>query len=192
MFQMSLHWPGGLILRFTPVNLKIFLWYLHVYSMCWYFFISSYYLTVSNGCSLTALKSVEFTQCSGSFEGGVNLKIYPSKSENLPLVSTCFLYALVSPYIFLLFDCFEWVLIDRIEKCRVDSVLWQFQTGGVNLKIYLGKSENLPLVSTCLLYVLVFLYIFLLFDCFKWVLIDCIEKCRVHSVLWQFWRGGKS
>ena len=66
---------GGLILRFTLVNLKICLWYLHVYSMHWYFLISSYYLTVSNGCSLTALKSVEFTQCSGSFKGGVNLKI---------------------------------------------------------------------------------------------------------------------
>ena len=36
------------------------------------------------------------------------------------------LYALVFPYIFLLFDCFEWVLIDRIVKCKVHSVLWQF------------------------------------------------------------------
>ena len=59
----------------------------------------------------------------------------------LPLVSTCLLYALLFPYIFLLFDCFEWLLIDRIEKCRGHSVLWQFQTGGsisftwVNLKI---------------------------------------------------------
>ena len=94
--------------------------------MHWYVLIYSYYLTVLNGCSLTALKSVEFTQCSGSFKwGGVNLKIYPGKSENLPLVSTCFLYALVCPYIFLLFDCFEWVLIDHIEKRRVHSVLWQ-------------------------------------------------------------------
>ena len=35
------------------------------------------------------------------------------------------------------------------------------------------------------LYVLVFPYIFLLFDCLKMVLIDCIVKCKVHSVLWQ-------
>ena len=35
---------------------------------------------------------------------------------HLPLVSTCFLYALVFPYIFLLLDCFEWALIDCIEK----------------------------------------------------------------------------
>ena len=60
----------------------------------------------------------------------------------LPLVSACFLYALVCPYIFLLFDCFEWVLIDCIVKCRVHSALWQFETGGsisftwVNLKIW--------------------------------------------------------
>ena len=106
--------------------------------MRWYFLISSYYLTVLNGCSLTALKSVEFTQCSGSFTRG-------GKSENLPLVSTCFLYALVCPYIFLLFDCFEWALIDYIEKHRVHSVLWQFQWGGVNLKIYPGKSARFEL-----------------------------------------------
>ena len=38
--------------------------------MCCYFLISSYYLTVLNGRSLTALKSVEVTQCSGSFKWG--------------------------------------------------------------------------------------------------------------------------
>ena len=60
------------------------------------------------------------------------------------------LYPLVFPYIFLLFDCFEWALIDRIVKCKVHSVLWQFQPlafasewggGGVNLTIY-PKSAN--------------------------------------------------
>ena len=99
---------------------SICLCYLHVFSMHWYFLISSYYLTVSNGHSLTSLKSIEVTRCSGSFEWGVHL----------PLVSTCFLYALVFPYIFLLFDCFEWVLIDCIEKRRGHSVLWQFWMGG--------------------------------------------------------------
>ena len=45
---------GGSV-SFTWVNLKIYpisencLWYLHVFSMHWYFLISSYYLTVSNG-----------------------------------------------------------------------------------------------------------------------------------------------
>ena len=126
---------------------SICLWYLHVFSMQWYFLIFSYYLTVLNGRSLTALQSIEFMQCSGSFKWGVHL----------PLVSTCFLYALVFPYIFLLFDCFEWYL---------------------------------PLVSTCLLYSLVFPDIFILFDCFALALIDCIEKDRVHSVLWQFRMGG--
>ena len=48
------------------------------------------------------------------------------------------LYPLVFPYIFLLFDCFKWALIDRIVKCKFLSVLWQFQPGGVNLKFYPG------------------------------------------------------
>ena len=80
------------------------------------------------------------------------------------------------------------MLIDSIVKCKVHSVLWQFPKwgGGVHLKIYLGKSENELLV----LNTLVFPYIFLLFDCFKWVLIDHIVKCKVLSVLWQFQVGG--
>ena len=78
------------------------------------------------------------------------------------------------------------MLIDHIVKCKVHSVLWQFHLGGVNLKIYLGKSENELLV----LNTLVFPDIFLLFDCFEWVLIDHIVKCKVHSVLWQFQGGG--
>ena len=98
---------------------------------------------------------------------------------HLPLVSICLLYALVFPYIFLLFDCFEWALIHDIAKHRVHSVLWQFQRG-----------VHLPLVSICFLYALVFPYIFSLFDCFEWALIDCIEKQRVHSELWQFRMGG--
>ena len=91
--------------------------------------------------------------------GGVNLQIYAGKSENELL----FLYALVFPYIFLLFDCFEWALIDCIAKRRVHSELRKSQTwGGVNLKIY-PKSEN----ELLFLYALVFPDIFLLFDCFK-------------------------
>ena len=102
------------------------------------FLISSYYLTVSNGHSLTTLLSVDFTLCSGSFKWGGGsiclwyLHVFSMhwylliSSIILPLVSTCLLYALLFPYIFLLFDCFEWVLIDHIEKCRVHSALWQF------------------------------------------------------------------
>ena len=73
-------------------------------------------------------------------------------------------------------------LNDTNEQWRDHSVLWQCWPGGVHL----------PLVSTCVLYALVFPYIFLLVDCFKWALIGDIEKCTVHSVLWQFWRGGPS
>ena len=149
--------------------------------MQWYFLIFSYYLTISNGHSLTALKSEEFTLISGSFKWGRGIIIS-------------------FPYIFLLFDCFKWVLIDCIIKCRLHSMLWQFRMGGSICLWYLHvfsmhwyfliSSIILPLVSTCLLYVLLFPYIFLLFNCFEWALIDHIEKCRGHSALWQFQMGG--
>ena len=47
------------------------------------------------------------------------------------------LNTLVFPYIFLLFDCFEWVLSDSIVKCKVQLVPYQFTLGG-------GKFEDLP------------------------------------------------
>ena len=50
--------------------------------MHWYFLISSCYLTVSNGCSLTAFKSIKVTQCSGSFNGGF-ISFTWGKFENL-------------------------------------------------------------------------------------------------------------
>ena len=94
-------------------------------------------------------------------------------SSVLPGVTLTFLY------IFLLFDCFKWVLIDCIEKCRVHSELWQFQMGGrEGLSVLPGVTLTFP-------------YIFLLFYCIEWALIDCIEKCRVHSELWQFQMGGR-
>ena len=138
------------------------LWYLYP-SIYWYFLISSYYLTVSNGHSLTAMKTRSCHFLVKQFQMGGTICLW-----YLHVFS-----AVVFPYIFLLFDCFEWALIDCIEKCRGHSELWQFQVGGVHL----------PLVSTCFLYVLVFPYIFLLFDCFEWALIDCIEKRRGHSEL---------
>ena len=148
----------------------------YYFYMHWYFLIYSYYLTVSNELSLTALQYEEFTLIFGSLKPGrgVNLKIYPNSENEL-----LFLYALVFPYIFLLFDCFEWALIDCIAKQRVHSELRKCQTRGGDLKMY-PKSEN----ELLFLYALVFPYIFLLFDCCKWVLIDCIVKCKVHSVLW--------
>ena len=70
---------------------SICLWYLYVFYMHWYFLIYSYKLTVSNGFSLTVWKRIAVTFSSSSFEWGVHLT----------LVSLCFLYALVFPYIFL-------------------------------------------------------------------------------------------
>ena len=60
------------------------------------------------------------------------------------------LSALVFPYIFLLVDYFEWVLIGNIGQQRVDSVLWQFWMGGGgdNHLFYLGKSENLSSLAS--------------------------------------------
>ena len=75
----------------------------------------------------------------------------------------------IFPYIFLLVDCFKWALIGHIEKCRVPSVLWQFQMG--------GGGYFLP-------------YIFLLVDHFEWALICDIGQWRVDSALWQFQMGG--
>ena len=97
----------------------ICLWYLYPY-IYWYFLISSYYLTVSNGHSLTAMKTRSCHFLVKQFQMGG---------------TTCLWYlhvfsAVVFPYIFLLFDCFKWGLIDCIEKCRGHSELWQFQVGG--------------------------------------------------------------
>ena len=135
--------------------------------------------------------------------------------SNLVLVSAfgmcMYRYALVFPYIFLLVDCFEWALIGHIEKCRVHSVLWQFQMGGlskfyfslyflISWLFWMGShwSHCKAQSSLCALAVwmgggsivsFTFPYIFLLVDCFKWALIGHIEKRRVHSVLWQFQMG---
>ena len=68
-----------------------------------------------------------------------------------------------------LFDCFKWVLIDCIVKCRGHSELWQFQWGG-------PSAFGVYMFSLCAG--------ISLFDCFKWALIDCIEKHRGHSELW--------
>ena len=191
--------------------------------MHWYFLISSYYLTVSLYLPIIWLFPYIFLlfdcfewalidrikkqrvhselwqfqmEGRGGREGGPSaLGIYMFSlctgiSLYLPIIW-------LFPYIFLLFDCFEWALIDRIKKQRVHSELWQFQMEGREggreggpsaLGIYMfslctGISLYLPIIW-------LFPYIFLLFDCFEWALIDCIKKQRVHSELWQFQMGG--
>ena len=69
-------------------------------------------------------------------------------------------------------------IMNNIEQRRGHSVVWQISLGGSSaFGIYM------------FVYALVFPYIFLFVDCFKWALIDDIEQWRVHSVLWQFWVG---
>ena len=116
----------------------ICLWHLYPY-IYWYFLISSYYLTVSNGRSLTTMKmhSCHFLVKQFQMGGPSAFGIYMFSLQWYFLISS------------LLFDCFEWGLIDCIEKHRGHSELWQFQPGGVHL----------PLVSTHFLYVLVFPYL---------------------------------
>ena len=62
--------------------------------------------------SMTPMNSEEITLCSGSVNQAESIclwcpYLYICTGIHLPLVSTCFLYALVFPDIFLLFDCFE-------------------------------------------------------------------------------------
>ena len=142
-----LHWKAKSSLCALAVSNVRFTW--------WHFLISSYYLTVSNGHSLTALKSKEFTLCSGSFKCKIHLvtflyifllvdcfkwalidrKIHLVTFLDIFLLVDCFKWALIDCKIhlvtfldiFLLVDCFKWALIDRIEKWRVHSELCQFQ-----------------------------------------------------------------
>ena len=89
-----------------------------------YFLISSYYLTVSNGCSLTALKSVEVTQHSGSFKWGG-----PS---------------LISSYYFTVSNGCSLTVLKSVEVTQHSG---SFKWGeGVNWQIY-PKSANFEL--TC-------------------------------------------
>ena len=67
----------------------------------------------------------------------------------------------------------------KMHSCHF--LIKQFQMGGRTICLW-----YLHVFSA-----LVFPYIFLLFDCFEWALIDCIVKCRGHSELWQY-RGGPS
>ena len=128
--------------------------------MQWYFLIFSYYLTVLNGCSLTALKSIEFTQCSGSFTWGG-----PSA-----------------------FGIYMFSLCNGISLYFL--IIWPFRMGAHWLH-WKAKSSlwSLAVSNGGGGIIVSFPYIFLLFDCFKWALIDCIIKCRLHSMLWQFQMG---
>ena len=106
---------------------------------------------------------------------------------HLPLVSTCFLYALVFPYIFLIswpfwmgshWQHWKWCLYLYIctgislyflfEQWRDHSVLWQCWWG-VHL-----------------------LWCLYLYICTGISLYFLIEQWRDHSVLWQWWQGGPS
>ena len=158
--------------------------------MCWYFLISSYYLTVLNGHSLTALKSVEVTQSSDSFIRGGTIclwYLYPYIYWYFLIFSnklTAFgIYMFSLHWYFLISSYYLTVLNGRsLTAMKMHSchfLVMQFQMGGTICLWYLHVFSAV-----------VFPDIFLLFDCFEWGLIDCIEKHRGHSELWQFQLGG--
>ena len=168
---------GGILWDVPSVTLTFRYIFLLVEVSHWHFLISSYYLTVSNLLSLTALKSKEFTLSSGSIKWGDILLDVPGVTQTFP-------------YIFLLFDCFKWALIDYIEKQRVHSELWQFQMGAYIIRCTWCDTDILLYLPISWGVTLTFPYIFLLLDCFEFALIDRIEKQRAHSELWQFWMWG--
>ena len=107
--------------------------------MHWYFLISSYYLTVSNGHSLTVLKSIEVTQCSGSFKWGegVNWQIYP-KSARFELVSR---FAFASQSSFVSINRNERPMRSKVEPAtnRIKRLLEVLSAYSFNLYYVKGK-----------------------------------------------------
>ena len=151
---------------------------------------------------MTTLNNEEITLCSVRYMGGYICLWVPMttlNSEEITLCSVRYMGGYIVRFTWCHTDIswylpiswlFAWAVIDCIEKQRVHSELWQFQLGGyiirftwchTDISLYLPISWGVTLT---------FPNIFLLVDCFKWALIDCIEKCRVHSELWQFWMGG--
>ena len=168
----SMPWYFLISSCYLAVSNDICLWYLHVCSIHWYFLISSYYLTVLHGHSLTVLKRIEFTQCSGIFELGG-----PS-AFGIYMFSLCTGISWYLPIIWLFQMATHWW--HWAAQSWLSALAVSYGGGG-------DYREGGIIVS---LSALVFPDIFLLVDHFKWVLIGNIWQCRVDSVLWQFWMGG--
>ena len=118
------------------------------------------------------------------------------------LLVDCFKWALIDRkihlvtflYILLLVDYFKWALIDhKIPPGDISlylAISWLFQMSShwphwkVKSSLWALPVSNGGLYHK--IHLVTFLDIFLLVDCFKWGIIDHIEKRRVHSVLWQF------
>ena len=139
--------------QFQPGG-SICLWCLHVFSMCWYFLISSYYLTVSNGHSLTALKSIEVTQSSDSFIWGgpsvfgICILIYTGISlyfliSWLPLVSTCFLCTGISLYLPIILTVSNGHSLTALKSVEVTQSSDSFIQGGSSMDTLTNKQSDL-------------------------------------------------
>ena len=129
---------GGYIVRCTwchtdislylPISWGVTLTFPYIFLLVevshWHFFISSYYLTVSNLLSLTTLKSEEFTLSSGSFNWG----------RYIIRCTWCHTdISLYLPITWLFRICSHWL------HWKVKSSLWALavSNGGVYCKMYL-------------------------------------------------------
>ena len=114
-------------------------------------------------------------------------------------LTDCKIHLVTFLYIFLLvvkFDNWGGVLKDSPGDISLYlPISWLFQMSSHSLH-WKAKSSlwALPVSNWggvyCKIHLVSFLYKFLLVECFKWALIDRIEKQRVHSELCQFQTGG--
>ena len=142
---------------------------------------------------MIALKSKEFTLCSGSFKCKIHLVTFLYifllvDSFKWALID-CKIHLVTFLYIFLLVDCFKWALID----CKIHSgsdISWYLPISWLflyELSFTTLKSKEFTLSSgsfKCKIHLVTFLYIFLLVDCFKWALID--NKIHLVTFLYIF------
>ena len=75
------------------------------------------------------------------------------------------------------------------SRCSNETDLLLERPGGYIIRCTWCHTDILLYLPISWGVTLTFLYIFLLLDCFTFALIDCIEKQRAHSELWQFQLG---
>ena len=114
---------------------------IYMFSLHWYFLISSYYLTVSNGLSLTALSSVEVTQSSGSTGGSICLWC-------LHVFSMCWYFLISSYYLTVSIGC----SLTALNSVEVTQSSGSFKWGGLSAfgicnLIYTGISLYFLIIS---------------------------------------------
>ena len=160
-------------------------------------------LTVLNGgsiclwVSMTTLNSEEITLCSDSVDWGVHLPL--SLNDNIEqrkdhsVLWQCWAGGSICLWCLYLYICTGislYFLISWLFKMGSHLHHWTTKSSLYALAV-LNRGGPSAFGVCIFIYALVFPYIFLLVDCFEWALIYVIEQQKVHSVLWQFWTGGR-